>query len=276
MNSNTHCTEEDKTADFMFLVSSSASIVTSADCDSQDMGDLAQPRRDPAQPSTSGYIPVTTYPEYQKSISTGKNSAETPANGYCLKSASIYSPSCTNGYGPIASSDCAPASTIGYRLATSTCAYTPCSSREYLPVTAESGCTLSAETSENTSTLNENINSVGGAGNSLPTPESMEVSAENQRGSPILVQYDAYHQTNIFLHHPLSKSAFTKEHFDKTTLLYGAVLPDKKLNYQDFSPSLTGLDQGTPECRDTFRYATYLTLPSGENQTATLAQCYSV
>ena len=255
----------------MFLVSGSAPVKTSEDSEPFTMGDLAPPYRemahayrDLAQPSTSGYIPITTHTEYQKPLTVGKNSAESPANGYCLNSASIYSPSCTNGYGPITSSECPPASTIGYRLATSTCAYTPCSSREYLPVTTETPCTLSTQSIENTSsTLNENINpttvTCGPGTSSLPPPSgdmSMEVTTPpgEQHGSPVLIQYDTYHHTNIFLHHPLSKSAFTKEHFDRTTLLYGSVLPDTKLNYQDFSPSLTGLDQGTTECQDTFRY----------------------
>ncbi len=246
----------------MFLVSSTAPIVTSADCESIDMGDLAQPHRELARPSISGYIPITTQPDVHKSTFIGRNSADPPARPGASAPNCIHSLSCRNGYYPISTSDTPPTSTVGYRLATSTCTYTPSSSRENLTIhgnlhgnpihgdlhTSQTGFTCSTESNQTTSDIDRGIYT----SSYMPNEDTLEIP-HDPNGSPILVQYDPYHEMDIFVHHPLSKSVFTKEHLDRTALICGAVVPNNKLNYQDFCPSLSGLDSGITACQNTFR-----------------------
>ncbi len=221
--------------------------------------DLAPDPQDLAQPSMSGYTTIqgthTTYTDYShKTKPPRKNSAEPPARLSRSLHNCIHAQPFRNGYFPLCTSEITPTSTVGYRLATSSCTYTPSGSSENLPIhpdlqNSQTRLTCSTESNHSTSDVDAGTYPamyMPSGGSTLEIPH-------DPNGSPILVQYDAYHEMDIFVHHPLSKSVFTKDHLDRTALICGAVVPNAKLNYQDFCPSLSGLDSGIMACHSTFR-----------------------
>ncbi len=306
--------EEIATAELLFPVSGSTSIVNSKDCEQINMGDLAHSHRELAhlhrelappighrdlahrqrdlaahqrdlaphqrdltvhprdlaphqqdlapypqdltQPSMSGYTTIQgTHTDYShKTKPPRKNSAEPPARLSRSLHNCIHAQPFRNGYFPLCTSEITPTSTVGYRLATSSCTYTPSGSSENLPIhpdlqNSQTRLTCSTESNHSTSDVGAGTYPamyMHNGGSTLEIPH-------DPNGSPILVQYDAYHDMDIFVHHPLSKSVFTKDHLDRTALICGAVVPNVKLNYQDFCPSLSGLDSGIMACHSTFR-----------------------
>ena len=88
---------------------------------------------------------------------------------------------------------------------------------------------------------------------STSTNETLATGSTAESSVPLLSQYDPYHDTTFFLHHPLSKKPLSADEVNSYALLYGASVPSWKLNYQDFCPRVAGLEAGIPTCHQTFQ-----------------------
>lgn len=81
-------------------------------------------------------------------------------------------------------------------------------------------------------------------------------SNSDQPTTPLLSRYDPYHGVSCYVHHPFSQRPLSgdevKDSLQKA-LIYGASQLAWKLNYQDFSPKLEGLDNGSLRSGETFR-----------------------
>ena len=88
---------------------------------------------------------------------------------------------------------------------------------------------------------------------STSTNETVTTSSTADSTVPLLTQYDPYHDTTFYVHHPLAKKPLSADEVNNDVLLYGSSAPSWKLNYQDFSPQVSGLESGVPTCTETYQ-----------------------
>ena len=88
---------------------------------------------------------------------------------------------------------------------------------------------------------------------STTTNETVATSSTADSSMPLLTQYDPYHETTFYVHHPLAKKPLSVDEVNSEVLLYGSSATSWKLNYQDFCPQVSGLESGVPACTETYQ-----------------------
>ena len=88
---------------------------------------------------------------------------------------------------------------------------------------------------------------------STSTSETVATSGTADSSVPLLTQYDPYHETTFFVHHPLAKKPLSADEVSNDVLIYGSSAPSWKLNYQDFCPQVSGLESGVATCTETYQ-----------------------